>query len=85
MLPRPFGGGATANAGGLGRLEPGCYHKLTAPRGRVLLGEVSVVNDDVNDNRFHQPVGRFPEIEEDEPPWCLLVGDYAALAGGGAS
>jgi len=61
-------------------LEPGCYHKLTAPRGRVLLGEVSVVNDDVNDNRFHQPVGRFPEIEEDEPPYRLLIGDYANLA-----
>ena len=60
-------------------LEPGCYHKLTAPTGRVLLGEVSVVNDDINDNRFHQPVGRFPEIEEDERPWRLLVGDYASL------
>ena len=59
-------------------LEPGCYHKLTAPRGRVLLGEVSAVNDDVNDNRFHQAVGRFPEIEEDESPYRLLVGDYAS-------
>ena len=64
-------------------LEPGCYHRLTAPRGRVLLGEVSVVNDDVNDNRFHQPVGRFPDIEEDEPPYRLLVGDYANLARSG--
>ena len=63
-------------------LEPGCYHKLTAPRGRVLLGEVSAVNDDVRDNRFHQPVGRFPDVEEDEPPYRLLVGDYAALANG---
>ena len=63
-------------------LEPGCYHKLTAPRGRVLLGEVSAVNDDVKDNRFHQPVGRFPDIEEDEPPYRLLVGDYASLADG---
>ena len=51
---------------------------LTAPRGRVLLGEVSVVNDDVNDNRFHQAVGRFPEIEEDELPYRLLVGDYVS-------
>ena len=63
-------------------LRPGCYHKLTAPRGRVLLGEVSAVNDDVNDNRFYQPIGRFHEIEEDEPPCRLLVGDYAALASG---
>ena len=34
----------------------------------------------INDNRFHQPVGRFPEIEEDERPCRLLVGDYASLA-----
>ena len=64
-------------------LEPDCYHKLTAPRGRVLLGEVSVVNDDVKDNRFHQPVGRFPDIQEDEPPYRLLVGDHASPATGG--
>ena len=63
-------------------LEPGCYHKLTAPHGRVRLGEVSAVNDDVKDNRFHQPVGRFPDIEDDEPPYRLLVGDYASLANG---
>ena len=44
----------------------------------MLLGEVSVVNDDINDNRFHEAVGRFPEIEEDEPPHRLLVGDYAS-------
>ena len=45
--------------------------------GKVLVGEVSKVNDDVNDNRFLKPTGRFPEIEEDEPPLHLLVGDYA--------
>ena len=48
----------------------------------MLLGEVSAVNDDVNDNRFYQLIGRFHEIEEDEPPYRLLVGDYAALASG---
>jgi len=26
-------------------------------------------------------VGRFPEIEEDAPPYRLLVGDYVSLAG----
>lgn len=57
-------------------LVPGCYHALTAPEGDVLFGEVSVVNDDHADNRFHTPVGRFPAIEEDEPPLYLLVQDY---------
>ncbi len=57
-------------------LMPYCYHRLWADGGRVLLGEVSTVNDDAADNRFHEPVGRFPEIEEDEPPYRLLVGDY---------
>ena len=64
-------------------LQPGCYHKLSAPRGRVLLGEVSSINDDHKDNRFHEPIGRFPEIDEDEPPYRLLVGDYAAFVPGG--
>jgi D-lyxose ketol-isomerase len=32
--------------------------------------------DDNSDNRFYEPVGRFPKIEEDEPPLHLLVNDY---------
>jgi D-lyxose ketol-isomerase len=70
-------------AGGIVTLEPGesitleqrCYHEFWG-EGRVLVGEVSLVNDDNKDNRFHQPVGRFPTIEEDEEPLHLLVGDY---------
>ena len=42
----------------------------------MLVGEVSRVNDDRVDNRFLEPVGRFPSVEEDEPPLHLLVGDY---------
>ncbi len=53
-----------------------CYHKFWGAEGRVLVGEVSLVNDDNTDNRFYEPVGRFPEIEEDEPPLHLLVNDY---------
>jgi D-lyxose ketol-isomerase len=34
----------------------------------VMAGEVSQVNDDNNDNYFLEPVGRFSEIQEDEPP-----------------
>jgi D-lyxose ketol-isomerase len=56
-------------------LEQRCYHKFWG-QGRVLVGEVSLVNDDEHDNRFLEPVGRFPEIEEDVPPLYLLVNDY---------
>jgi hypothetical protein len=57
-------------------LAPGCYHKFWGLNERVLVGEVSLVNDDNTDNRFYELVGRFPSIEEDEPPWRLLVNDY---------
>ncbi len=57
-------------------LEPRCYHKFWG-RGRVLIGEVSLVNDDQQDNRFFEPVGRFPEIDENSPPVHLLWSDYA--------
>jgi D-lyxose ketol-isomerase len=35
-----------------------------------------MVNDDVTDNIFADPIGRFSQIEEDEPPLRLLVSDY---------
>jgi len=52
------------------------YHTFWGADERVLVGEVSVVNDDSRDNRFYEPMGRFPEIEEDEPPLYLLIQDY---------
>ncbi len=52
------------------------YHKFWGTEGRVLIGEVSLVNDDNTDNRFYEPLGRFPEIEEDELPLYLLCTDY---------
>jgi len=57
-------------------LTSGLYHKFWGADGPVLVGEVSVVNDDAHDNRFYEPVGRFPSIEEDEPPLYLLISDY---------
>ena len=59
-------------------LEQGIYHRFygEAGKGKVLVGEVSAVNDDTADNRFLQSEGRFPAIEEDEPPVHLLVSDY---------
>jgi D-lyxose ketol-isomerase len=58
-------------------LEPGVYHKFWGKDSRVLVGEVSTVNDDATDNFFREPVGRFPIITEDTTPKRLLVGDYA--------
>jgi len=59
-------------------LEPYIYHKFYAEKGRgtVVIGEVSQVNDDETDNRFYDPIGRFPEITEDEPPAHLLCTEY---------
>jgi D-lyxose ketol-isomerase len=59
-------------------LYPGLYHRFygEARRGKVLVGEVSAVNDDNSDNNFREELGRFPDIIEDEPPVHLLVSDY---------
>lgn len=59
-------------------LKPYVYHRFYGEqgKGKVLIGEVSTVNDDANDNRFYDPIGRFPEIEEDIEPLHLLVSDY---------
>jgi D-lyxose ketol-isomerase len=74
----------TVKAGDTVILNPGesitlpthCYHRFWGVESRVLVGEVSVVNDDEADNRFYEPIGRFPGIEEDEPPLYLLINDY---------
>lgn len=60
-------------------LEPGVYHRFYGEpgKGKVLVGEVSMVNDDTSDNRFYETVGRFPTIEEDTEPLHLLMSDYA--------
>lgn len=59
-------------------LEQGVYHRFYGEKGKgkVFVGEVSAVNDDSTDNRFYSPVGRFPEIIEDEEPTHLLASDY---------
>ena len=59
-------------------LRSGLYHRFYGQKGkgRVLIGEVSLVNDDADDNRFYETVGRFPEITEDVKPVHLLVNDY---------
>ena len=61
-------------------LTPGLYHAFWAKAGggTALIGEVSQCNDDVADNRFLEPMGRFPAVEEDEPPFRLLCSEYPA-------
>jgi hypothetical protein len=74
-------------AGGLIELHHGesvcipaqMYHQFWGKKGygKVLVGEVSKVNDDLLDNYFYESIGRFPEIEEDTLPFRLLCSDYA--------
>lgn len=63
-------------------IYPYMYHDFTVEKGTgaVLLGEVSMCNDDVNDNRFHKPLGRFSSVEEDAPPYRLLCNEYPAAS-----
>lgn len=60
-------------------LYPYYYHEFIIPKngkGPALIGEVSKCNDDNTDNRFLNFMGRFPEIEEDEPAYRLLCTEY---------
>ena len=62
-------------------LEPYVYHTFYGQSGcgTVIVGEVSDVNDDENDNCFHEKLGRFPDIIEDEPVLHYLCNEYPAL------
>lgn len=72
----PAGGTVKLSSGESITLTPGLYHTFWGEGGRVLVGEVSMVNDDRTDNRFYEPIGRFPQITENEPPLHLLTVDY---------
>ncbi len=63
-------------------ITPYMYHDFYVPEegGSALLGEVSMCNDDENDNRFYDSkVGRFANVEEDEPIYRLLCNEYSKL------
>jgi D-lyxose ketol-isomerase len=62
-------------------LPPYLYHSFSAEDGTdyVLAGEVSMANNDLNDNRFLTPSNRYSHIEEDELPIHLLCSDYPTL------
>jgi D-lyxose ketol-isomerase len=72
----PAGGKLALGPGESVTLLPGVWHGFWAEGGDVLVGEVSTVNDDLKDNWFRDPIGRFSAIEEDEAPLHLLVSDY---------
>jgi len=59
-------------------LTPGLYHRFWGEEGKgtIIVREVSMCNDDANDNRFYEETGRFPAIEEDEAPLYLLCNEY---------
>ncbi|TXT64480.1 MAG: D-lyxose/D-mannose family sugar isomerase [Promethearchaeota archaeon] len=73
-------------AGGIVELHPGdsiylpsnIYHKFWGKKGygKILVGEISTVNDDYIDNKFYEERKRFSTIEEDEEPLYLLYDDY---------
>ena len=71
-------------AGTVIRLTPGesialpsyQYHSFWAEVNPVLCGEVSMVNDDTVDNRFLEPLDRYPTLEEDEPARYVLCTEY---------
>jgi D-lyxose ketol-isomerase len=55
-------------------ITPGVYHAFWPESPEAIIGEVSMANDDVNDNYYVNPaIGRFPVIEEDAPPVVRLL------------
>lgn len=50
----------------------GMQHRLWCEDAPIFVAEVSQCNDDMNDNYFLKPAGRFSTIEEDEAPYRLL-------------
>lgn len=78
--PRTFKSGDTLilHSGERIRLTPGVYHEFFPETDECIIGEVSTANDDVHDNFFVNPdIGRYPGIEEDEPPQVRLISEAA--------
>ncbi len=74
----PAGTGVELKPGESITIWPHQYHDFDVKEGTgdVLIGEVSMCNDDNTDNRFFEEMGRFPAVEEDEPPYRLLCNEY---------
>jgi D-lyxose ketol-isomerase len=66
-------------AGSRVTLVPGVYHEFYPLSDECIMGEVSTANDDLHDNFFVNPdVGRYPGVEEDEPPILRLISEKPA-------
>jgi D-lyxose ketol-isomerase len=61
-------------------IHPRLFHKFWAEGERVLMGEVSTINDDREDNFFYRMIGtgRFSAVEEDTAPLYPLFSEVAA-------
>lgn len=79
----PAGGKVVLKPGESITIPPFLYHRFWAEEEEgarcCLIGEVSLVNDDDCDNKFADPIGRFPTIVEDEPPAYLITKDYPSF------
>ena len=57
-------------------LVPGVFHEFYPLSEECIIGEVSTANDDLHDNFFvNKDIGRFSEIEEDEPSKYKLLNE----------
>lgn len=72
----PAGGHLKLAVGASVTLTPTTWHAFWGEGGDCLIHEVSTVNDDLTDNIFEMPIGRFSDITEDVAPTHLLVSDY---------
>lgn len=70
----PAGGVVRVTSGNSITLLPYMYHRFYAEGGPLIVGEVSKVNDDANDNHFVDEMHM--SIEEDEPVRHVLCGGY---------
>ena len=70
------GGEIVLSSGESVTLPPRLYHSFHAVDGPCLVGEISTRNNDVDDNRFLEPLPRFSEILEDVAPLRLLWTEY---------
>jgi D-lyxose ketol-isomerase len=57
-------------------IDPGVWHEFWPKSEECIIGEVSTANDDLNDNFFsNDQIGRYAEIDEDEPALIQLLSD----------
>ncbi|MEO1578931.1 MAG: D-lyxose/D-mannose family sugar isomerase [Pseudomonadota bacterium] len=67
-----FGQVHRLNAGQSITVPRGVQHRFWGEGAPVFVGEVSECNDDLTDNYFLEPLGRFSDIDEDAAPHRLL-------------